>query len=318
MNIKICGQYRSLFGEGPIWHDQFGLLWLDITQQKIISYNEETNVEKVYDAKGRIKSIIPTKKGDLVAVYKDGLYSFDLGKETKTFLCAPSGLNNLHYLNDAKCGFEGSIWVGSSDGGFKEFKENSETARLPYLKRNSFLYRIDEQLNIHIVKDQITISNGLDWNRHNQKFYYIDSAKQAIFEYEIDNDKNLQNEQLIYQFDVIEGFPDGMTIDVDGNLWVAIFKSGVIAMDSDNTSKILHINPHTRSILNEIKLPVPHVTSCTIGGNQLDTLFITTALEPIPNEKRSETPYAGHLLRVKIPTKGVKPYYFSSEKLVEK
>lgn len=316
LDLKICGQYKALFGEGPIWHEKYGLIWLDIAQQKIIIYNIETNQEQIIDANGWIKSIIPTKEGDLIAIYKDGLYYFDFSNNCRTFLCAPIGLTNRHYLNDAKCGFDGSIWVGSSDGKFKDFKEHEETALLPYPEQKSFLFRIDQQFNIHVVKDQITISNGLDWNRLDQRFYYIDSAQQAIFEYEIDCNKELQNEQIIYQIDVKEGLPDGMTIDADGNLWVAVFKSGVIAKGSNNTSKILHINPQTKSILNEIALPVPHITSCTIGGEQLDTLFITTALEPIPEDHRDDSPLAGYLLSVKIPTKGVKPYQFTSKKLL--
>lgn len=312
--FHVHGQYKALFGEGPIWNERFGLIWLDISQQKIIVFNPKTNDEQVIDAKGWVKSIIPTKDENLIAVYKDGLYSFDLYTKERRFLCAPRGLNSFHYLNDGKCGFDGAIWVGTSDGKFKDFKENSESALLPYLEKNSFLFRIDQQFNIEVIKDQITISNGLDWNRENQRFYYIDSARQAIFEYAIDSNNKLQNEQVIFHLDPKEGFPDGMTIDADGNLWVAIFKSGMIAKNSNNISKILQIHPQTKTVLSEITLPVPHVTSCTIGGEELDTLFITTALEPIPETIRNNYPYAGHLLSVKLPVKGVKPYIFSSEK----
>ena len=61
-----CGKYRAKFGESPIWHNHFGLIWLDIPNKKIITYNPETNEEKIYDALGWLKALIPTEDGQFI------------------------------------------------------------------------------------------------------------------------------------------------------------------------------------------------------------------------------------------------------------
>lgn len=312
--MEKCGKYRAKFGDGPIWHNHFGLVWLDIPNKKIITYNPETNEEKIYDALGWIKALIPTKDGQFIGVYKEGIYYINFVEGIKKIFVIPPDLTNFHYLNDAKCGPDGKIWFGSSDAFFKKFKESSHTAFSSYPFKNAKLFSVNTDGEIKIERESIALSNGLEWNRTNNKFYHIDSPKHAIFQYELTKDGQLVFEKTVYTFEILEGFPTGMTIDHEGNLWVALFKGVVVAAKSKATTRVVCINPTKSEIIQEIILPVSHVTSCTIGGNNLKTLFITTAYEPLPESQVSKEPLAGYLLQVSIDVQGVEPFVFEFDK----
>ena len=71
--MKKCGQYRAKFGKGPIWHEAYGVIWLDMAAKRIITYNPVTEQENVYDALGWIKAMIPLKDGRFIGIYKDCL-----------------------------------------------------------------------------------------------------------------------------------------------------------------------------------------------------------------------------------------------------
>ena len=312
--MEKCGKYRAKFGKGPIWHNDFGLVWLDIANKKIIAYNPETNEEKIYDALGRIKALIPTEDGQFIGIYKEGIYYVNFVQGIKKTFVIPPDLTNIHYLNDAKCGPDGKIWFGSSDGFFKKFKESSHTAFSSYPFEDAKLFSVSTAGEIKVEKENIALSNGLEWNRTNRKFYHVDSAKYAIFQYELTNDSQLVFEKTVYTFGLLEGFPTSLTIDREGNLWVVLFKGSVVAKKSNAATRVVCINPTKSEIIQEIILPVSHITSCTIGGKNLQTLFITTAYEPLPESQVSKEPLAGYLLQVPIEVQGVEPFVFAFDK----
>lgn len=312
--MKVCGKYRAKFAEGPIWHKAYGIIWLDIANKKIITFDPETEKEDVYDAMGWIKAIIPTSDGQFIGVYKDGLYLINFKLGIKKLFVIPPDLSDIHYLNDSKCGPDGRLWVGSSDGFFKNFKENAQTAYSNYPFENAKLFSVNAKGEIQTHLLNVALSNGLEWDRKTNKFYHIDSSKHAIFQYELTENGQLHFEKTVYSFKMDEGFPDGMTIDSEGNLYVALFKGGLMATTSKQPTRIVCINPQKQQIIEEFILPVSHVTSCTIGGENLDTLFITTAYEPLPENRVKEEPLAGYLLQLSIHTTGVLPYEFALAK----
>ena len=308
--MEKCGKYRAKFGKGPIWHNDFGLVWLDSSNKKIIAYNPETDEEQVYDALGWLNALIPTEDGQFMGVYKDGIYMVNFVDGIKKTFIAPPDVTDMHYLNDAKCGPDGRVWCGSSDAFFKKFKESPHTAFSPYPFEKGKLFTVDTAGKIKFERENIAVSSGLEWNRTNNKFYHIDSSKQSIFQYELTQKNELVFEKLVYSFELLEGYPDGMTIDCAGNLWVALFKGSVVASKSNSPTRVVCINPKKSEIIQEVVLPVSHATSCTIGGKNLNTLFITTAYEPLPASKVSKEPLAGYLLQIPIDVKGVEPFIF--------
>lgn len=310
--MKISGQYRAKFGDSPIWHETFGVIWLDTSNKKIITYNPETAEEQVYDALGWIKALIPTADGQFIAVYKEGLYYLNFKLGQKRPFAFPTTISEMHYLNDAKCGPDGQIWLGSADVFFTRFKETPQTAYSNYPFESAKLFSIN---SAGLVTEQLPIvsfSNGLDWDRKTNKFYHIDSSKHSISQYQLTDNGQLQFERLLYSFQAKEGFPDGLTIDCEGNLYVALYKGHVIAAQSEEPTRIVCLNPVTKQIIKEIQLPVSHITSCTIGGKALNKLYVTTAYEPLDAYRIKEEPLAGYLVEIPIDATGVLPFEFES------
>lgn len=309
--MKKCGQYRARFGKGPIWHEAYGVMWLDIASKRIITYNPATEQETVYDALGWIKAIIPLKDGRFIGIYKDGLYHLNFKQGIKSPFVIQESWNDMYYLSDGKCGPDGQIWVGSSDGFFKSFKESPHTAFSQYPFSNSKLYSIDSFGHVSVQVEGITLSNGLDWDRKTNKFYHIDSSKYSIYQYQLMENNQIQFEKIVYTFEMDEGFPAGMAVDGEGNLWVALFKGGIVASISKKPTRIVCINPSKMQVIKEIVIPSSHITSCTIGGEKMDTLFVTTAYEPLSEEKVKQEQLAGYLLEIKIDSIGVANYEFA-------
>jgi sugar lactone lactonase YvrE len=309
--MEICGTYRARFADSPIWHKAYGVIWLDIANKKIITYNPETEKEDIYDAMGWIKSIIPTKDGQFIGVYKDGLYLINFKLSIKKPFVLPPDLTDLHFLNDSKCGPDGRLWVGTTDGFFKKFKETPQTVYSNYPFENAKLISISTEGEIQTHLSKLAISSGLEWDRKTNKFYHIDSSKHAIFQYVLTEKGQLLFEKIVYSFKMDEGYPDGMTIDSEGNLYVTLFKSSLMAKTSKEQTRVICIDPQEQQIKEEYIIPISHVTSCTIGGKNLETLFITTAYEALPETRIKEEPLAGYLLQIPIKTIGVMPYEFA-------
>ncbi|XP_057653073.1 regucalcin-like isoform X1 [Diorhabda carinulata] len=121
----------------------------------------------------------------------------------------------------------------------------------------------------------IGISNGLAWDTKNMKMYYVDTLQPKVFQYDISENGEISNEKVVFEFNSngIDGKPDGLTIDKDGNLWVtAIFGSVIVKF-----------NPNNGNMLDKIVFDTPQPTSIAFGGKNLDEMFVTTARIPVGN-----------------------------------
>jgi sugar lactone lactonase YvrE len=190
----------------------------------------------------------------------------------------------LNRCNDGKCDAEGRLWVGTM-------------SRMFTAGAGSF-YSIDQNFKVQKHLDQITISNGMAWSEDNKTLYYIDSPTQQVNAFHFD----LENGEIRFDRTVIEiptemGTPDGMCIDQEGKLWVAHYGGfGVYRWD-----------PVSGKLMEKIELPVPNITSCTFGGENLDILLITTARENLTDSQLGEYPLSGDVFLVQTNTKGSLP-----------
>ncbi|CAH1966919.1 unnamed protein product [Acanthoscelides obtectus] len=119
----------------------------------------------------------------------------------------------------------------------------------------------------------IGISNGLAWNTELKKMYYIDTLEPCVFQYDIADDARISNKTVVFDFkkNHIEGLPDGLTIDVEGCLWVCAIHG----------YHLIRFDPKCGHILDKIELPTPQITAVSFGGPNLDLMFVTTARIPI-------------------------------------
>ncbi|GBP54106.1 Regucalcin [Eumeta japonica] len=258
-----------LLGEGPHWDSNLNVLYFISLDQHIHKYDPATKLHT--------KAKLDSKVGFIVPV--DGTSDeFVVGMERKFVIIQWDGTDGAPVrtvkvlgevdhdvtgtnINDGKADPRGRLFAGT----MSQVKPN-----LDLVKDDGSLYRITGSATPEKLCGKIKLSNGLAWDLAEKAFYYIDSLERAIRGYDYDvNTGNISNLRYVFDFkkNNMEGMPDGMTIDTDGNLWIAVFGG----------SSVIKVDPRTGALLQTVAIPVPQVTSTTFGGPNLDVLFVTTA-----------------------------------------
>lgn len=163
------------------------------------------------------------------------------------------------------------------------------------------LYRVDHDLSVHVMDENITISNGLAWSPDQTKMYYIDSPTKNIFAFDYDADSgSIQNKRPVITLNDEQGWPDGMTIDSDGMIWLAHWAG----------QRICRWNPETGEPIETYPTPAPHTSCCCFGGKDLTELYITTARKGLEPAQLEAHPQSGHLFRMQTNVVGAPTYAF--------
>lgn len=149
--------------------------------------------------------------------------------------------------------------------------------------------------------DSVTISNGIVWSADRRTMYYVDTPTRRVSRYRYDDSTGaIAYEGIAVQIPEEMGFPDGMTIDRCGNLWIALWGGYGVGC----------WNPHSGELLHRIFVPCPNAASCAFGGENLDTLYITTAGGTPDSRLRQDYPLSGSLFVCKPGVYGVKACFF--------
>jgi sugar lactone lactonase YvrE len=150
------------------------------------------------------------------------------------------------------------------------------------------LYRLDSGCALTTVLKGVTVSNGLGWSPDGTRMYYVDSPTKRIdmFDYEPATGE-ARGRRRFADLSAFDGFPDGLTVDADGCVWVAIWGGGVLRrLAPDGTQDAV------------LQVPVSQPTSCAFGGPGMTDLYITTAQAGLTEEQLAAQPLAGRLLRL--------------------
>ena len=160
------------------------------------------------------------------------------------------------------------------------------------------LFRLNPDLSVERVLDGVTISNGLQWIRDGSSVYYSDTATGRVDLFDFDADTGaFSGRRPFVELDGAKGAPDGLAIDAEDGLWVALWGGGAVHR-YDSHGRLSEV----------VELPVPKVTACTFGGPDGQTLYITTSRLGMSVE---EFPEAGALFSVRAGVRGAAPYAFS-------
>jgi len=279
-------EHDALLGEGPIWDWRTGsLCWVDIEGFAVHRYDPETRNHKIIDVGQYVGSIAIRRSGGLIAALKSGFASLDPDTgEIENIADAESHLPGNRF-NDGKCDPAGRFWAGSLA---LDEKERDGKANLYYL---------DVDCSVHLMKSGVTISNGLAWTRDERTMYYIDSQTQRVVAYDYDSiSGDISHPRTVIEVNALEkGWPDGMAIDEEGMLWVAHWDGG----------HVCRWNPHTGAELAEIRVPVSRPTSSVFGGEDFDTLYITTARTGLEPEMLARQPLAGSIFKCRPGVRGL-------------
>jgi len=236
-----------------------------------------------------VGTVVPRKSGGLMLGVKGGFAGLDLETEAvEEIAMVETDLPNNRF-NDGKCDPAGRFWAGSM--------------AYDFAKGAGGLYCMDRDLSVRKVLSDISISNGLVWTEDQATFYYIDSLafQIAAFDYDVATGE-IANRRVVVKLPEAVGFLDGMSIDVNGNLWVAIYGAGQVRC----------WNPASGELLDTVEVPGAKLTtSCAFGGPNLDELYITSASEGLTEQEKEEQPLAGSLFRAELDVSGVPAFEFA-------
>ncbi|MET3114208.1 sugar lactone lactonase YvrE [Pedobacter sp. CG_S7] len=287
--LEIVVEHKCVLGEGPIWDGVSSqLIWLDIDEMEIHQYLEKNQVFKTTKFSKKVTAVVLNKNGGLVAAVEDGFAAIDLENGAVKMIATINEKGNR--FNDGKCDPNGTFWAGTTS-----YKEIIGSANV---------YELNTNGNTKRILEHVTISNGMAWSLDQQTFYYIDTPTCEVVSYKYHkNTGAIEGKKTVCKINY--GYPDGMTIDADGMLWIALWDGG----------KLIRVDPESGVILKEVLLPVSNVTCCVFGGDDLENLYITTARSGLSEQELLDQPLAGSLFVLKNSGfKGVKAFEYNAGK----
>ena len=283
---------KATLGEGAIWNQKEKLLyWIDIEEGILHKFNPVSVEDKQFNLNKKIGTVVPSEKGGLIVALEDGIYHYDIINDSISFIVNPAENSSEIRFNDGKCDPAGRLWAG--------------TMSLTGKQKEGALYCLNKDGTIEKKIDSVSISNGIVWSLDNTRMYYIDTptGKVKEYDYELTTGKiSFTKNAVVISPDM--GHPDGMTIDSKGNLWIALWGGSAVGC----------WDPENGKLLCKINVPVLNVTSCAFGGENLETLFITTASQGIPQVELEKYPYRGGLFKADPGVKGVPAFSYIGSK----
>src|SRR5262245_8247900 len=275
----------SLLGEGPVWDwREKRLYWVGIEGFAVHTLDPVTRDHRVFEIGQFVGALAVRKSGGMILALKSGFAALNLSTGEITSLADAESHLPGNRFNDGKCDPAGRFWAGSLllDEEHGDGKGN--------------LYCLKPDLTVELKVPGVWISNGLAWTADECTMYYIDSPKQKVVAYNYNNaTSEISNPRTVIEVSASEkGYPDGMTIDEEGMLWIAHWDGG----------HVCRWNPQTGEELAEIKVPVSRPTSCVFGGPDFDTLYITTARTRLSREALASQPLAGSIFTCRPGVRG--------------
>ncbi|MET9785843.1 SMP-30/gluconolactonase/LRE family protein [Streptomyces canus] len=273
----VAVRAEATLGEGPTW-DGERLLWIDILGARLHTYDPVSGHRTVRVLDQHIGAVKPRAGGGLVLNLRDGVALLDPDDSFRWLHHEPVPGRRA---NDAAVAPDGSLWAG--------------TMRYDEAPGGGTLSRITGDGTHRTVLDDVAVSNGTGWSPDGRLMYYIDSPTRRVDVFDHESGR-LSGRRTFVGIEDGAGFPDGLTVDADGCVWVALWDGGAVRRYTPDGS-LDHV----------ITLPTPRVTACAFGGPDLTDLYITTARVGLD----APHPVAGSLLVVPGAGKGVQQPSFA-------
>jgi sugar lactone lactonase YvrE len=260
-------------GEGPRWdprHDE--LLWVDCVRGQVHRFDPATGRDAALTVADRVGAVAWRVAGGYVVAAGAGFAVVDAAGAVGAIVAVgpePPGA----VMNDGACDARGRFWAGtaSCDG-----------------RPTAGLYRLDAGGGVRRQVAQVRMSNGIGWSPDHTWMYHVDSAERGIdvFAFDVD-DGTLGARRRLVDVAAGLGIPDGLTVDADGCVWLALWGSGRV-----------HRYTPRGTLDRELRVPVTQVTSCTFGGPGLEVLYVTSARGGLDVDQRRAQPHAGAIFAV--------------------
>ncbi|MFD9938100.1 SMP-30/gluconolactonase/LRE family protein [Streptomyces massasporeus] len=248
-SYEVAVRAEAELGEGPTWDAATGrLLWIDILGSRLHTYDPATGRRAVRRTEQHIGAVKPRAGGGLVLNLRDGIGLLD----------PDGGFRWLHHepvpgrrANDAAVAPDGTLWTG--------------TMRYDEAPGGGTLSRVTGDGSVDVVLDDVAVSNGTGWSPDGRLMYYVDSPTRRVDVFD-HADGRITGRRTLAEIEEGAGFPDGLTVDAEGCVWVALWQGSAVRRYTPDGE-----------LDRVIDLPVPLVTACAFGGPDLSDLYITTA-----------------------------------------
>ena len=277
--------HRFMLGEGPFWDaDTQTLYWVDIAARLACRLFEDQFQQ--WHLPEPVSAFIPTVRGDALVTLASGVYRLDLDSPgytpTLTLLCAADPIPG-NRANEARCDARGRLWLGTMQNNLDE-----QGGDLPLQRRSGGLFRIDANAAVTPLLSGQGIVNTLLWNAGGDTLYSADSLDGLIYRYPI-LPGGLLGMRSIWAAEHERGVPDGSAMDAEGYVWNARWGGNCLIRFAPDGS-----------VERVIELPVSHPTSCVFGGQDMTTLYVTSAA---PADANGE--FDGALLAADVGVRGM-------------
>jgi len=274
---------RAILGEGPLWlARENAIYFVDIKKPALHRYSLITGAKTSWDMPEPIGWVLPrAAKPGFIAGFKSCIAELSLDPVVIKPIGALEKDIPDNRRNDAKVDKAGRIWAGSMDD-----LERSVTGQL---------FRIDPDMSWRVMDGGYKVCNGPTFNLDHSVIYHTDSGARTIYAFDLAPDGAISNKRVFIKFEKDWGSPDGMTTDAEGGVWVAHW-------DGARVSRFTPDGALDRSIA----LPASRITSCVFAGENLDSMFATSA-----SIGRESEDFAGALFELDPGVRGAPQYAFA-------
>ena len=277
---ELAHDSACILGEGPVWWED-ALWFVDIEGRAIHRFAPGNRTHQVFGVPGRTGFTVPTTRGRWLIAQNGSIADYRPGEgEPRVIVSVAPDESDIRF-NDAKSDPAGRLFAG--------------TMHLDAQHGAGALYRLDhDAAEVTRAAENVTISNGLAWHEPGGTMYYIDTPTQQIDAFDWCRDTGeIRNRRTVATLK--GGSPDGMCIDCDGQLWVAMWGG----------SRVARINPQSGRETGAVTLPCTNVTSCCFGGQKLDQLWITSARIGVDEARLANQATAGGLFVADVGVAGL-------------
>ncbi|MCW2951000.1 MAG: hypothetical protein JWQ48_170 [Conexibacter sp.] len=270
-----------------MWDARNGtLVWVDIDRGRVHRFDPRTGAPTAIELGRPVGVAVPRAAGGLAIGVDSAFAVLDEGAHEPRVIVEVPSTGVAVRLNDGRCDSAGRFWAG--------------TMGLNGEPDAGTLYRLDPDHRLHTMLEGVTVSNGLDWSPDERSMYYTDSATGRVDRFDFDAaGGTIANRRPFVVIPADEGEPDGLTVDAEGYVWVAVWGAGAVRRYAPDGT----LNA-------EIRLPVRLVTSCAFGGDDLTDLYMTSARYDLSEEQLAQQPKAGGLFRARPGVAGRPPHHF--------
>lgn len=283
MKPELLFDAKAHLGEGPVWDVRTQTLyWVDILDKRIYAGSD-----LFAELDEFVGCMAPRQDGGLIFTKRASFWTLEADSAKSTLLSALSDEPSTNRFNDGKCDPRGRFLAGTMNMG-----ESEPTGSL---------YSFDGK-SVTKLLSNVTVSNGMTWSPDHKTFYYIDTPTREVraFDYDLETGA-IANPRVAVHVHPSLGWPDGMTSDRQGNLWIAMWGGAQVA----------RWNPNTGKLLEQIPIPAMNVSSCVFGGKNMNELYVTSARIGLDEAVLKQYPLTGGVFRLETKVEGMPTFAFA-------